>query len=63
MRFDLNKLLEFAKEQGVSFIATYSESSDELEVEIISAAERERISMKRVPSVDYLIEKWKERIR
>jgi len=60
-RYDLNKLLRFAKEYGVSFTASYWEGSDELEIETHSAAPTEEYHIKRVPSVDFFIEQWKEK--
>jgi hypothetical protein len=61
-RFDLNKLLAFAKQNGVSISIYYWESSNELEIEVTSAAQSERFYMKRVPTVDYFIEKWNEHV-
>ena len=57
-RFDLNKLLDFAREHAVSFELYYSEPSDRLCLELIFAAESECMKFKGVPSVEYAIREW-----
>lgn len=57
-RFDLNKLLEFARKQGVSFEVLYGEASDEMSIRIISAAKSECFYIKRVISVEHFISEW-----
>lgn len=58
IRYDLNLLINFAQENAVSFTASYWEASDELELQIHSAAKAEEFYMKRVPSIEYFIEAW-----
>jgi hypothetical protein len=62
-RFDLNKLMSFARHNGIGFTLSFYEASDELEIEILSASADEHLYMKRVPTIDYLIEKWTEHCR
>lgn len=61
-RFDLNKLLQFCREKSISFECSYSESSNELELNVYSAAPNERMYMKRVPSIDYFINAWLKKV-
>jgi hypothetical protein len=61
-RYDLNNLIQFARENAVSFTVSYWESSDELEVQIHSAAKAEEFYIKRVVSIDHFIERWKEHV-
>jgi len=63
MRYNLNKLYDFARQNAVSFSLYYSEASDELELQIHSVAKAEEFYMKRVPSIDYFIEKWFEHVQ
>lgn len=59
---DLNKLIELARYQGVSVELSYSESSDEMSVEIISAAEGEKYYQKRILDVNRFIEQWEKHL-
>lgn len=57
-RYDLNKLLEFARQQGVSFVVDYCEPSDEMSIEIQSAAKAECYYQKRIACVEIFISNW-----
>jgi len=56
--YDLNKLLEFARNKGISLKLNYCEPSDELEIETSSPALAENHYMKRCSDIDRFIESW-----
>lgn len=60
--YDLNKLLAFAREQGVALKINYWEASDELELEVVSAAKAECFYQKRAIDADHFIESWKQHV-
>lgn len=60
---DLNRLIKFARENGVSLDITYLESGDELSVEVFSASKEEGFYIKKVIDVDWFIEKWNDHVR
>lgn len=59
---DLDKLIDLAKEEGVSFYIGYIEACDELSIEISSAAKAECFQMKRVINVDHFIKSYREHV-
>lgn len=63
MNYDLNKLLKFAQDNGVSINIEYSESSDELTIETVSPAPIECLYMKRCSDIDYFITQWNLQIK
>lgn len=60
--FDLNKLIEFARNQAVSFTVTYEESGDVCEITINSAAKAECYYEKRVYNIDEFIKRWEDHV-
>lgn len=59
--YDLNRLVEFAKENAVSFTAFYQEGGNELSIEI-HGGKTENFYQKRVISIEHFIECWKEHV-
>ncbi len=59
---DLNALIDFARKMAVSINIYYSEASDEMEIEIVSAAETENFSQKRIISVPHFIDLWTKKM-
>jgi hypothetical protein len=57
---DLNKLLDFARQNTLSIQVNYSECEDSLEIETISAAPSECYYIKRCSDVEYFIECWND---
>jgi hypothetical protein len=57
---DLNKLVAFARRNGVSIQINYWESDDTMSVEVSSAASTEEYSEKRILNVDSFIHHWQE---
>lgn len=61
MKYDLNKFLDYCKENELSFSLRYSEGSDLLEeIEIISPGKSECFYMKRAPTIDFFLEMYQE---
>lgn len=56
--YDLNKLLAFARKEGVSLEISYAEGDDSLSVEVYSGAESENFYQKRVISSEHFIASW-----
>ena len=62
MEYDLNRILAFAREQGVSVMINFWESDGSLEVEVLSCAPVECFYQKRVATVEHFIESWHEHV-
>jgi hypothetical protein len=59
---DLNKLIQFAREQAVSVTIEYWESDDTMSLRVSSAAPAEEYYEKRAMDVDSFIRHWYERL-
>lgn len=59
---DLNKLVQFAREQAVSVTIEYWESDDTMSLTVSSAAPAEEYYEKRTMGVDAFIQHWRERM-
>ena len=57
---DLNELLTFAKQNGVSVQIEYWESDDTMSVSVISAAPDEEYGEKRILNVGAFMDNWRE---
>lgn len=57
---DLNKLVQFAREQAVSVTIEYWESDDTMSLTVSSAAPTEEYHEKRTMGVDAFIRHWHE---
>ena len=60
---DLNKLITYCRNLGVSCVIDYSEASDEMALQIISAAKGEEFYVKRIIDVDWFIEEHKNHMK
>ena len=62
MRGDWNLLKKFCDEYGVGIQLNYLEACGELELRVVSAAPAEEFYMKRVSSIEYFIQCWRDHV-
>ncbi len=60
---DLNVLIEWARQKGISVSVSYWESGDELSIETVSAAPAECYSEKRVVDIGTFMWHWEENLK